>query len=244
MSVSNGDSTALCYLSFDTNLRKIDYAEVSCDIMFNFAPGSSWFGLTDHSWSFYTDIDGEIYDIFATISFNPKTNILFHLCPNFLCSWDNNNGHNDSLRLRNNRYNNRHNGNNGNNGNNDNRICCNTRSHGIDQLHEDGTPRRRTEDCDQQGTWRVLSELPLCVKLFKFIKLIQFKFKFEFIKLVKFFKFTKSIRAAIFVFILCLLFFSFITFIFLILVLLFIFFILHSPSFPLSSPPPLSPASS
>ena len=27
-SVSNGDSTALCSLSFDTNLRKIDYAEV------------------------------------------------------------------------------------------------------------------------------------------------------------------------------------------------------------------------
>merc|ERR1711971_157552 len=111
-------------------------------------------------------------------------------------------------------------------------ICCNTRSHGIDQLHEDGTSQRRTEDCDQQGTWRVLSELPLCVKLFKFIKLIQFefiqfkfKFEFEFIKLVKFFKFTKSIRAAIFVFILCPLFFSFITFIFLILVLLFIFLI-------------------
>merc|ERR550517_1183416 len=77
--VSNGDSTALCYLSFDTNLRKIDYAEVSCDIMFTFTPGSSWFGLTDHSWSFYTDIDGEIYDIFATISFNPKTNMLFDL---------------------------------------------------------------------------------------------------------------------------------------------------------------------
>ena len=30
--------------------------EVSCDIMFTFTPGSSWFGLTDHSWSFYTDI--------------------------------------------------------------------------------------------------------------------------------------------------------------------------------------------
>merc|ERR1711971_643006 len=113
-------------------------------------------------------------------------------------------------------------------------ICCNTRSHGIDQLHEDGTSQGRTEDCDQQGTWRVLSELPLCVKLFKFIKLIQFefiqfkfKFEFEFIKLVKFFKFTKSIRAAIFVFILCLLFFSFITFIFLSLVLLFIFFFIR-----------------
>merc|ERR550539_615596 len=78
-SVSNGDSTGLCNLSFETNLRKIDYAEVSCDIMFSFTPGSSWFGLTDHSWSFYTDIDGEIYDIFATISFNPKTNMLFDL---------------------------------------------------------------------------------------------------------------------------------------------------------------------
>merc|ERR1711971_1198936 len=33
-SVSNGDSTALCSLSFETNLRKIDYAEVSCDIKF------------------------------------------------------------------------------------------------------------------------------------------------------------------------------------------------------------------
>ena len=30
--------------------------KVSCDIMFSFTPGSSWFGLTDHSWSFYTDI--------------------------------------------------------------------------------------------------------------------------------------------------------------------------------------------
>ena len=24
--------------------------------MFTFTPGSSWFGLTDHNWSFYTDI--------------------------------------------------------------------------------------------------------------------------------------------------------------------------------------------
>ena len=30
--------------------------EVSCEIMFTFTPGSSWFGLTDHNWSFYTDI--------------------------------------------------------------------------------------------------------------------------------------------------------------------------------------------
>merc|ERR550539_544000 len=87
-SVSNGDSTGLCNLSFETNLRKIDYAEVSCDIMFSFTPGSSWFGLTDHCWSFYTDIDGEIYDIFATISFNPKTNMLFdlRLCFSSTCS--------------------------------------------------------------------------------------------------------------------------------------------------------------
>ena len=30
--------------------------KVSCDILHSFTPGSSWFGLTDHSWSFYTDI--------------------------------------------------------------------------------------------------------------------------------------------------------------------------------------------
>merc|ERR1712032_488638 len=60
----------------------------------------------------------------------------------------------------------------------------------------------------------------------EFIK-FKFKFKFEFIKLVKFFKFAKSIRAAICVFILCILFFSFITIIFFIFLLLFIFFTKH-----------------
>ena len=38
------------------NLNQEHNIKVSCDILHSFTPGSSWFGLTDHSWSFYTDI--------------------------------------------------------------------------------------------------------------------------------------------------------------------------------------------
>merc|ERR1719264_1891713 len=86
--IVKGDTYALCNLDFDTNLRKIDYAEVSCDLFYTFSPESSWFGLTSHTWSFFADIDGDVYDISATISLNPKTNTLFdlRLCFTGTCS--------------------------------------------------------------------------------------------------------------------------------------------------------------
>merc|ERR1712037_741974 len=150
----------------------------------------------------------------------------FNVCPNLLCSWDDN-AHNNSLQLRTNRdnrnngYNNRNNRNNNGNNRNNNRVRCNTRSHRINQLHEDGTYSRGTQDCNQQSAWRVLSQLPLCLNLFQFIKFFKFKFKF-----VKFFKLTKSFRATICVLVLCILFLSVIAIIFIIFVLIFIFIFL------------------
>merc|ERR1712037_535181 len=130
----------------------------------------------------------------------------FNVCPNLLCSWDDN-AHNNSLQLRTNRdnrnngYNNRNNRNNNGNNRNNNRVRCNARSHRINQLHEDGTYSRGTQDCNQQSAWRVLSQLPLCLKLFQ---------------LIKFF------RAAIYVLIL---FFSVIAIIFILFVLIFVILI-------------------
>merc|ERR1719234_722330 len=169
-SVSNGDSTALCSLSFETNLRKIDYAEVSCDIMFTFAPGSSWFGLTDHNWSFYTDIDGEIYDIFATISFNPKTNMLFdlRLCFSSTCAQTS--------------------------------SAVGTTTTATTTACDCGTMDTTTGTTGTTGTtttgFAATQEVTGSINFMKFIQ-FKFKFEFKFIKLVKFFKFAKSIRAAI-----------------------------------------------
>ena len=42
--------------SWTINFKLEHNIKVSCDILHSFTPGSSWFGLTDHSWSFYTDI--------------------------------------------------------------------------------------------------------------------------------------------------------------------------------------------
>jgi hypothetical protein len=70
--------------------------QVSCDILYSFTAdlSASWFGLTDHAWNFYSNLgrqphfyqasflffsDGDVYDVHATISFNPKTNMLFDL---------------------------------------------------------------------------------------------------------------------------------------------------------------------
>merc|ERR1711872_887065 len=71
--ITVGETYALCDLDFETNLRKIDFAQVSCELFFTFSPGSSWFGLTRHTWSFFAEIDGDVYNIHATISLNPKT---------------------------------------------------------------------------------------------------------------------------------------------------------------------------
>merc|ERR1719361_2997462 len=58
--VSSGGSVALCSLAFDTNLRKIDFAEVSCQLLQSFNADSSFFGLTEHSWTFFTSLDEEV----------------------------------------------------------------------------------------------------------------------------------------------------------------------------------------
>ena len=74
----------------------IGLCQVSCDLYYTFSPESSWFGLTSHTWSFLTEIGfylmfflihislyvlsgGDVYNIYATISLNPKTNTLFDL---------------------------------------------------------------------------------------------------------------------------------------------------------------------
>ena len=80
--ITVGDTYALCDLDFETNLRKIDFAQVrqmirknltpidifilfqlqvSCELFFTFSPGSSWFGLTRHTWSFFADIGFHLF---------------------------------------------------------------------------------------------------------------------------------------------------------------------------------------
>ena len=82
---------------------EITALQVSCTLLQGFNADSSFFGLTEHSWTFYTTIgsdeiffatiklqlclypptiinaDEDVYSIYAEISFNPKTNMLFDL---------------------------------------------------------------------------------------------------------------------------------------------------------------------
>ena len=55
-SVSENGTTALCELSFSTDLKEIESASVSCKILYDNIGDSVTIGLTDHEWDFFAKI--------------------------------------------------------------------------------------------------------------------------------------------------------------------------------------------
>merc|ERR1711892_1586737 len=86
--VEQDGTLALCDLSFSTNLVEIDSASVSCQILYDNVGDSVVLGLTDFDWTFFAKLDEEVYEVAASISFNPTTEAIprLKLCFSSSCT--------------------------------------------------------------------------------------------------------------------------------------------------------------
>merc|ERR1711892_1239455 len=71
--VEQDGTLALCDLSFSTNLVEIDSASVSCQILYDNVGDSVVLGLTEFDWTFFSKLDEEVYEVSASITFNPTS---------------------------------------------------------------------------------------------------------------------------------------------------------------------------
>merc|ERR1712123_452730 len=86
--VEQDGTLALCDLSFSTNLVEIDSASVSCQILYDNVGDSVVLGLTEFDWTFFAKLDEEVYEVAASISFNPTTEAIprLKLCFSSTCT--------------------------------------------------------------------------------------------------------------------------------------------------------------
>merc|ERR1712106_459778 len=79
---------ALCDLSFSTNLVEIDSASVSCQILYDNVGDSVVLGFTEFDWTFFSKMDEEVYEVAASITFNPTTEAIprLKLCFSSTCT--------------------------------------------------------------------------------------------------------------------------------------------------------------
>merc|ERR1712215_41492 len=87
-SVQQNGTVALCDLGFSTDLQDIQSASVSCQILYDNVGGAVVIGVMDYNWVFFAKIDDEVYEVDATIKFNPTTeaNPRLVLCFSSTCS--------------------------------------------------------------------------------------------------------------------------------------------------------------
>merc|ERR1711915_1158989 len=87
-SVSENGTTALCELSFSTDLKEIESASVSCKILYDNIGDSVTIGLTDLEWNFFAKIDDDVFEVDASITLNPTTEAIpkLILCFSDTCS--------------------------------------------------------------------------------------------------------------------------------------------------------------
>jgi len=78
-SVTKEGTMALCELNFSTDLTVVSSASVSCQILHDLQGTQTAIGETTHAWTFYADIEGDVFKVGATLSFDPTTNSLSHL---------------------------------------------------------------------------------------------------------------------------------------------------------------------
>merc|ERR1712106_137753 len=86
--VEQDGTLALCDLSFSTNLVEIDSASVSCQILYDNVGDSVVLGLTEFDWTFFSKMDEEVYEVAASITFNPTTEAIprLKLCFSSTCT--------------------------------------------------------------------------------------------------------------------------------------------------------------
>merc|ERR1711892_1541917 len=86
--VEQDGTLALCDLSFSTNLVEIDSVSVSCQILYDNVGNSVVLGLTDFDWTFFSKLDEEVYEVAASITFNPTTEAIprLKLCFSSSCT--------------------------------------------------------------------------------------------------------------------------------------------------------------
>merc|ERR1712013_583535 len=70
-SVSEEGTTAICDLSFSVDFSSIQSAEVSCRTLYDLVGAQVNISQTTHDWSFYAAVGGEVYEIDASLTFNP-----------------------------------------------------------------------------------------------------------------------------------------------------------------------------
>merc|ERR1719450_258742 len=87
-SVSEEGTTALCDLSFSVDLISIQLAQVSCTNLYDLIGAQVNISWTSHDWSFYADVGGEVYELDASLIFNPtlETVRALSLCFSPTCS--------------------------------------------------------------------------------------------------------------------------------------------------------------
>jgi len=87
-SVQQNGTVALCDLGFSTDLKEIQSASVSCQILYDNVGDAVVIGVVDYNWVFFAKIDDEVYEVDATIKFNPTTEAIprLVLCFSSTCS--------------------------------------------------------------------------------------------------------------------------------------------------------------
>jgi len=78
-SVEQNGTVEICYLSFSTDLEIIESASVSCRSFYDNVGQPVEIGLYEYEWIFYANIDDEIQSVWASIKFNPTTEVIYVL---------------------------------------------------------------------------------------------------------------------------------------------------------------------
>merc|ERR1719154_337815 len=84
-SVSEEGTTALCDLSFTTDLNIIQSTQISCRTLYDLVGNQVNIGQTTTNWTFFADIGGEVFKLEASLAFNPEeetiTSLIICLSP-------------------------------------------------------------------------------------------------------------------------------------------------------------------
>merc|ERR1711892_365483 len=86
--VTEEGTTALCDLSFAVDLSSIQSAQVSCSTLYDLTGSQVNISETSHDWTFYASVGGDVYELDASLTFDPtlETVSSLTLCFSPTCS--------------------------------------------------------------------------------------------------------------------------------------------------------------
>merc|ERR1712106_1091170 len=87
-SVTEEGTTELCDLSFAVDLTSIHSAQVSCSTLYDLKGSQVNISETSHDWTFYASVGGDVYELDASLTFDPtlETVSSLTLCFSPTCS--------------------------------------------------------------------------------------------------------------------------------------------------------------